>query len=98
MRRRRKLSEQVTPIFSRAEILADLWLNYRDDEEFKDFLEYNDLGMPLAYALVNNIITEPTEHLVNLVNETFELLLAALDIEADTGFENLDDLFSFGLD
>jgi hypothetical protein len=28
-------------------ILAELWMNYRDDEELQDFIEYNDLGLPL---------------------------------------------------
>lgn len=70
-------------------------MNYRDDEEFLDFVEYNDLGLPLSYALSSNIVKE-TEVAQNLVNETWDLLLAALEIEEDTGFDNLDNLL--GLD
>ena len=29
-------------------ILAELWMNYRDDEDLEDFVEYNDLCVPLA--------------------------------------------------
>jgi hypothetical protein len=86
------VSEKITPLYSRAEILADLWMNYRGDEEFEDFIEYNDLGLPLSYALVNKIISEPTETLERMVDETFDLLLAALEISNDDGFESLDDL------
>ena len=85
----------MTPFSNRCQILADLWLNYRDDEEFLDFVEYNDLGLPLSYALSSNIVKE-TEVAQNLVNETWDLLLAALEIEEDTGFDNLDNLL--GLD
>jgi hypothetical protein len=80
-----------TELTGRASILADLWLNYRNDEQFTDFIEYNDLGLPLAYALANDIITtSPTVE--RFVNETFDLLLAGLEIDNDYGFESLDDL------
>jgi len=74
-------------------ILSDLWLNYRKDEEFADFIEYNDLGLPLAYAIFESIV-ENTEIASRFVEETFELLLEGLDIEEDTGFETFDDLLA----
>jgi hypothetical protein len=77
---------------SKLEILADLWLNYRGDEEFKDFIDYNDLGLPLSYLLVHNLV-KGTEISNRFIDETFNLLLESLDIE-DMGFENLDQLFS----
>jgi len=33
-----------TPIEKQAEILAELWMSYRDEEYFKSFFEYADLG------------------------------------------------------
>lgn len=81
----------TTPIEIQAEILSDLWLNYRQDEEFQDFVQYNDLGLPLAYALSSGII-QAGEKVNGFVEETFLLLLAGLDIEEDTGFENLGDI------
>lgn len=81
----------MTPFNVQCEILADLWLNYRNDEEFTDFIEYNDIGLPLAYA-VSNSIAEPSEAGKELIQESFDLLLSGLGIE-DTGFESLDDLF-----
>jgi len=81
----------LTPLSSRAEILGDLWINYRDDEEFNDFIEYNDLGLPLSYAYSSKMI-ELNAYAETIINETFDLLLAGLGVE-DTGFESLDDLF-----
>jgi hypothetical protein len=81
----------TTTIETRAEILAELWLNYRDDEDFEDFVSYNDLGLPLSYMLTAKIV-KTTEMADKFVNETFDLLLASLEIE-DTGFDSLDDIF-----
>ena len=71
-------------------MLAELWLNYKEDEEFQDFIEYNDLGLPIAYIIHNDIV-KSTDTAEKFVGETFDLLLAGLGIE-DTGFETLDEL------
>jgi hypothetical protein len=85
------MSESATTHFSdRCNILADLWLNYRADEEFKDFLDYNDIGLPLAYMIANGIV-QSVPMSENFINETFDLLLAALGIE-DLGFTSLDEM------
>jgi hypothetical protein len=72
-------------------ILADIWLNYRSDAELDDFIEYNDLGLPLAYAIAEGIV-ESTPLAKTFVEETFDLLLSGLDMEEDTGFKNLDEI------
>jgi hypothetical protein len=82
----------MTTFDNKTGILADVWLNYRYDEEFADFIEYNDMGLPLAYA-INEGIVNTTDLATKFVEETFDLLLAGLEIE-DTGFDNLDDLMS----
>ena len=80
---------------NKAFILADLWMNFRDDEEFQDFVQYNDLGLPLAYAVSNGIV-KVTDKAQSMIDETFMLLLAGLSIAEDTGFETLDDILSEG--
>jgi hypothetical protein len=69
-----------------------LWIRHKDDPEFTDFVSYNDLGLPLAYALSHNII-EATDQSDMFVNETWDLLLGAIGIE-DTGFDTLDEVLS----
>lgn len=80
-----------------AEILSEIWLDYRGDENFKDFVEYNDLGLPLAYAVANDIVV-PTQMSDKFVGETFDLLLAGLGVGEDTGFTSLDDIFEVAPD
>lgn len=79
-----------TTIENKAGILSELWMNYRDDVEFADFIDYNDLGLPLAYAIANGIV-ELSPKANDFIQETFDLLLASLGIE-DTGFETIDDV------
>ncbi len=80
-----------TDFQSKASILAELWMNYREDTNFADFFSYNDLGLPLAY-LVNAGVVKSTEMSNRFIEETFALLLASLEVE-DEGFSDLDDIF-----
>lgn len=81
-----------TTFTNKIDILSELWISYRDQEEFADFVEYNDLGLPLAY-LIGADVVKTTEMADRLINETFDLLLAGLGIE-DEGFETLDDIWT----
>jgi hypothetical protein len=80
----------TTDFSNKISILAELWMNYRDDDHLDDFMEYNDLGLPMAYLLMNEIVL-PSDQSEMYINETFDLLLAALTVK-DTGFESLDEL------
>lgn len=80
----------TTSFTDKISILAELWMNYRDDDHLDDFMDYNDLGLPMAYLLMNEIVL-PTEQSEIYIDETFDLLLGALSIE-DEGFESLDEL------
>ena len=74
-------------------ILAELWMNYRDDDQIKDFIDYNDLGLPLAYLLTNEIVL-PTLQAEIYINETYDLFVAALDVE-DIEYESLDEMMGY---
>lgn len=82
----------TTDFLNKTTILAELWMNYRDDDHLDDFMEYNDLGLPMAYLLMNEIVL-PTSESEIYINETFDLLCAALSVK-DTGFESLDELLA----
>lgn len=95
------LVESKTNFRNKCLILSDLWLNYRDDENFADFIAYNDIGLPLAYTIANGILSdkkgkEATEETFPIatpfIEEAFNLLLTGLEIE-DLEFELLDDVF-----
>ena len=82
----------TTPFSNKVAIIADLWINYRDDEHFKDFIEYNDLGLPLGY-LINTELAKPTDQGEMYITETFDLLCAALEIDLDRNYDSLSEMF-----
>ena len=81
-----------TTFLNKCAILADLWMNYRTDEGMEDFIEYNDMGLPLAYFIHTEIVS-PNDQAKMYVNETYNLLLAAVEVE-DRGYESLNQLLS----
>jgi hypothetical protein len=82
--------EQNNLFDNKISILAELWMNYRDDEQLKDFIEYNDLGLPMAYLLMNELVL-PTQQAEIYINETYNLLLASIGVD-DVEYESLDEL------
>ena len=87
------MSDTTTPYETQCDILADLWLEYKSDAQFQDFFHYNDLGLPLAYAIASKIVPS-TDAAKTFIQETFDLLLVARGIE-DTGFADLDEVLGF---
>lgn len=65
---------------NKCRILGELWMEYRDDEQFIDFIEYNDMGLPLAYFISEGLV-KPTKEAEIFVEETYELFITSLQIE-----------------
>lgn len=82
----------TTDFSIKCEILADVWMDYRDEEGFRELFEFADIGFPLAYMIDNGIV-EPSESANGFIDDTFGLLLNTLNVK-DTGFENTNHLFS----
>ena len=72
-------------------ILNQLWTDYRYDEDFEDFIEYNDIGLPLA-SFIDEGLVDTTPRAEIYISETFDLLVAALDIE-DKDYDSLEAMF-----
>jgi hypothetical protein len=65
-------------------------MDYREDEALEDFMDYNDIGLPLAYLISTDVVDMSPKAEV-YIDETWHLLLASLEIE-DTGFTSLDEI------
>lgn len=83
----------MTDFSNICDILGDLYSNYKEDKNFGDFIEFNDLGLPLAYLTSENLC-EPSDDGIRYVTETWDLFLAGLKVK-DEGFEDLDQLLGF---
>ena len=80
----------VTDFWERCLILSEFAIRY--EEEYQEFIEFNDIGFPLAYFNAEHLAL-PSIDGMKYVDETWTLLLAEMDVE-DTGFEDLDDLIN----
>lgn len=84
-----------TPFDTKVEILASLWMDFRDEPDWGDFISDQELGLPLAYMMANSLV--PKEAVLGnfgeeLINETFVNLLTAMAVSVDSGFDNLDQI------
>ena len=82
----------TTDFSNQVNILGEFYINYREDSELKDFLEFNDIGLPLAY-LASEGLCEISEDGKKYVAESWEMFLLAMGI-TDEGFENLEEVFA----
>lgn len=80
------------PYSKKCLILSDFWLNYKDEEDFDDFVAYNDIGLPLAFMIAEDIVvSNPVAEVY--VNEAWELLCSALNVDSKQDYDSLEDMF-----
>jgi hypothetical protein len=84
----------ATTFDNKCAILSDLWLNYKDEAELADFVEYNDLGLPLAYLIHTDLVTV-NENGISYIDETFDLLCEGVGVDLDGEYESLNELMTF---
>jgi hypothetical protein len=79
-------------LIDKANILADYWIDYRNDPEWQDFIAYNDLGLPLAQGISDGFIHELTAAGEALVEESFSLLCKKLGVDEPSNDDTLEDV------
>ena len=79
----------TTDYAKQIEILNEVWYHHRDEEQFLDFVDFNDAGLPLAHLIYTGTVESPPMA-EELVRESFGLLLALFNINEDTGFNSLN--------
>lgn len=82
--------EFTTTFENRCYILQELWVSNRDHPDLQEFIEFNDLGLPLAYLLDAKIV-DPTQAAEKFINEAWSMLLSTLGI-LDEGWEELEEM------
>jgi hypothetical protein len=83
----------MTDFNTKCEILSELWSNYKNDKQFKDFFEYNDIGLPLAFAIANKIV-EASPVSQTYIEETFALFCEALTLDDEDDYDDLSQMLS----
>lgn len=78
---------------NKASILAELWITLRYRPEWGEFFRFNDVGLPLSFALEGALVTETTPLGTRLVEETFVMLCQLLGLPPEHTYYDLDDMF-----
>jgi hypothetical protein len=73
--------------------IGQLWIEFREDEDFKNFMDYNDLGCPMAYMVAQGLIKDLTPLGEEMINETFKMFLDLINVteeEVDSAITEKD--------
>lgn len=81
----------MATLSDKAGMLGQLWIEFREDPDFKNFVEYNDIGLPLAYMMAQGLVKETTPLGEQYVLETFDMLIGLLKVEEEE-LENLEEI------
>ena len=86
-----------TPFSRKCEILGAFWFLYREDSEknqdWKDFFFYNDISLPLAYLVSNDIATMDEESNGEYIEETWDMLCEFINVDPEEEYADLIALF-----
>ena len=70
-------------------ILGELHANYGDSKEFKGFVEFNDLGLPLAFLTSEGLIVELSDDGRRYVIDTFDMFIGSLKVDHEDIMEGM---------
>lgn len=60
-------------------VLAQLWIDFREDDNFSAFMDYNDIGVPMAYYIAEGLVN-PTPLGEQYVEESLDMMFKLLEI------------------
>ena len=83
----------------RFEVLGQFWISFIKEQEyfqykydeFKEFFDYNNIGLPLAFCLSQGLVRELDPKGEEIINESFQSLLEIMDISVSDIEEVLPD-------
>lgn len=86
----------MTDFKTQCMILGQLYLNHKDDKDFKPFIEFNDLGLPLAWLLAEGLVVEVSDDGTRYIVDTFDMFLDSIKLGHDDIIEGmtLDDVLA----
>lgn len=90
----------MTDFVTQCVILGELYENYKEEKDFKAFIEYNDLGLPLAYLTAQGLVVEVSDDGRRYVLDTFEMFIKSINLTEDDIIEGmtLDEVLELATD
>jgi len=86
------MERNIVELRIKAGIINEFTYDNISNPKYKDFFEYNDLGIPLAISFYSDLcILSPQG--ISVLNETYENICELLDIDSNDEFETIDEFF-----
>jgi hypothetical protein len=86
-----------TTFSSKATILGDLWLEYREDikgnKDWEEFFTWADIALPLSFMVSKGYAGEPTDDGVEMIEQAWDVFCKMIEIEADIEYADLGECF-----
>jgi hypothetical protein len=79
----------VTDFVTQCVILGELYSDYKDAKDFKAFIEYNDLGLPLAWLTAEGLVLEVSDDGRRYILDTFEMFIESIRLTHDDILEGM---------
>ena len=87
----RTTTNHETSVITKAEIIVEFTQDNFNDEEFNEFFDYNDLGVPLAIAITQDMV-DLTDSGLEIFEETWSDLCEIYGANPEESYEQLADL------
>lgn len=89
-------AEFSSSFFTKCAILSDVLNNHAEDESLAEFVEYNDIGLPLAQRVnaaeeISDLDEDDQDNL-DYLDETWEQLCETLGVDKDGDYTSLEDM------
>lgn len=90
----------MTDFVTQCVILGELYENYKEEKDFRAFIEYNDLGLPLAYLTAQGLVIEVSDDGRRYIADTFEMFIKSIKLTEDDVLDGmtLDEVLQIATD
>jgi len=82
----------------KAELIADYYDAVKDNSDFVEFIQYNDLGIPLAIVLSTQLANGLTDEGKEVLEETWLNVCKHQLVDPDGEYDSIDDLLPMWVD
>ena len=84
-----------TTFSDKCEILGSLWSWYKntDNDTWKEFFVWADIGLPLAYMAWQDLATVKADG-KDSINEVWDIFCEMIDIDPELKYSNLEEAFA----
>lgn len=84
----------TTTFSSKCNILAQVYIDYSEDERFSQLCYTHDIGIPLAYIISRNLGTANSDGMV-FVDNAWEDFCEILGVDQDGEYSSFDSMMKF---